>query len=59
MQDKVLCPLTGKEITDVECFDIAMVVEGLAPENTIEDRIKPANIDKCRGDCMACKNHPQ
>ena len=59
MQNKFQCPLTGKEITDVECFDISMVVEGLAPEFTIEDRIKPTDIDKCREDCMACKNHPQ
>lgn len=59
MQNKIVCPLTGMEITYDECFDIAMVVEDLAPEFTIEARIKPTDIDKCRESCMACKNHPQ
>jgi hypothetical protein len=59
MQDKFICPLTGKEITYEDCFDISMVVEDLAPEYTIDERIKPQNIDECKGRCMTCKKHPR
>lgn len=57
MQDKYICPLTGKKITYKECFDISMVVEGLAPAFTIDEKVKPQNLDECKDACLACENH--
>ena len=59
MQDRFICPLTGKEVSYEQCFDISMVAEGLAPEYTIDKEVKPENIEQCAKRCIACKNHPQ
>ena len=59
MQDRFICPLTGKEISDIQCFDISMVIEGMAPEFTIDEEVAPDNIKACETQCMACKMHPQ
>lgn len=59
MQNNFICPITNKRITYHECFDISMVVEDLAPENTIDDNIKPFDIDKCKDECMKCPKHPK
>jgi len=59
MQQTTFCPLTNKTITYDDCFDISMVVEHLAPEWTINDDVKPDDIDSCREACLSCEMHPR
>lgn len=52
---KVNCPLMGKEIDDGICFDIHMVVEGVAPERTAPKKaIKTSGYKEI---CIKCPNH--
>lgn len=49
------CPLMGEKINDVTCFDIHMVVEGMAPERTAP---KKAVQNPNRNDiCLKCPYH--
>ena len=53
--EKVKCPLMGREIEDVVCFDIHMVVDGGAPEYTApEEAIRTPGY---QGICLNCPNH--
>lgn len=58
-QDRVICPLTGKVITFDICFDISMVMEGLAPKYTIGDDEDLYDVDKHSEKCLACEHHPK
>jgi hypothetical protein len=49
------CPLMEEKIDDGTCFDIHMVLEGMAPE-----RIIPPKVLKCKEKnkiCLECKHH--
>jgi hypothetical protein len=52
---KVNCPLMGGKIDDVICFDIHMVVEGMAPEFTAPK--KAIDTYGYREICLECPNH--
>ena len=52
---KVKCPLIKTEIEDVVCFDIHMNVEGLAPDNTVPQKI--LTIKDYKKICLNCPNH--
>lgn len=53
--EKVKCPLMGREIDDVVCFDIHMVVDGGAPEYTApEEAIRTPGYQAI---CLNCPNH--
>lgn len=52
---KVNCPLMSGEIDDVICFDIHMVVEGVAPEYTAPE--KAVRVPGYKDICLKCKNH--
>lgn len=49
------CPLMGEKISDVTCYDIHMVVEGMAPEWTAP---KKATENPSRENiCLNCQYH--
>ena len=52
---KVNCPLMDELIDDVVCFDIHMVVEGLAPDFTAPK--KAIQKQGFRDICLKCSNH--
>lgn len=55
MPRKINCPLLDEEIEDTVCFDIHMVVEGLAPEYTAPD--KATQTPGYKEICLKCTNH--
>lgn len=52
---KVNCPLMGDRIDDGICFDIHMVVEGMAPESTAPE--KAVRVPGYKDICLKCPNH--
>lgn len=52
---EVNCPLMGKKIDDVICFDIHMVVEGAAPERTVPQKV--IQTPGYKDICLKCPNH--
>lgn len=57
-QDKIICPLTGQAITYFKCFDISMVMEGMAPQYTIGEDADSYDVEKCSEKCLTCEYHP-
>lgn len=55
MANKLLCPIMGEIIEDGICFDIHMVVEGLAPDNTIPAKV--VENPRYKEICLSCPNH--
>lgn len=51
----MLCPLEGQEIEEGVCFDIHMVVEGMAPKWTAPE--KAVNTTDFREICLNCQHH--
>lgn len=52
---KVSCPLIGRDIEDTVCFDIHMVVEGMAPQRTApKEVVQNPDFKKI---CLGCSNH--
>ena len=51
----VMCPLMEMEISEVECFDIHMVVDGWAPEYTAPE--KATSTKEYREACKGCPFH--
>ena len=51
----VMCPLMNDEITEGECFDIHMVVDGWAPELTAPEKVR--KTDGYREICKNCSFH--
>lgn len=55
MEDKVFCPLVGREIEIAVCFDICMVVDDGAPKWTApEEAFAVAEFENI---CFKCPNH--
>lgn len=52
---KINCPLQNREIDDGVCFDISMVAEKMAPENTAPE--EATKIPDYRNICLKCKHH--
>lgn len=52
---KIKCPLMDGEIDDGICFDIHMVVDGMAPEWTAPK--KAVKIPGYKEICLKCPNH--
>ncbi len=52
---EVTCPLMDECIDDTICFDIHMVVEGMAPERTVPE--KATRTNKFKEICLKCPNH--
>nr|DAJ09612.1 MAG TPA: hypothetical protein [Caudoviricetes sp.] len=50
-----MCPLMEMEIEDSLCFDISMVSEGMAPERTVDTKIR--KIRDYKEICKRCKYH--
>ena len=50
-----MCPILQKEISDSECFDISMVAEGMAPEDTVSKEVR--NVENYKEICLKCKDH--
>ena len=52
---KVSCPLIGRDIEDTVCFDIHMVVEGMASQRTApKEAVQNPDFKKI---CLGCPNH--
>lgn len=56
-ENRFLCPLTNKSITSLECFDICMVMEEMAPVYTIDENVAPIITDETKKKCMECNYH--
>lgn len=52
---KVKCPLMDENIDDEICFDIHMVVDGMAPEYTAPKKV--IQTERFRDICLSCPNH--
>lgn len=52
---KIECPLMGTKIDDEICFDIHMNVEGLAPDDTIPEKV--LHIKDYKKICLKCPEH--
>lgn len=52
---KVDCPLMEGAIDDTICFDIHMVVEGVAPEYTAPEKV--TRTPGYQDICLKCQNH--
>lgn len=49
------CPLIGGDIEDTVCYDIHMVVEGMAPQRTApKEAVQNPDFKKI---CLGCPNH--
>lgn len=55
MENKLRCPLMDEYIDDGVCFDIHMVVEGLAPLRTVPKGVQ--ENEKRREICINCPHH--
>lgn len=55
MENRIMCPIINNEIDEVECFDVKMVAEGIAPEDSAPAEIKCVEVFKEK--CNNCKNH--
>lgn len=55
MENKLFCPVMEEMIEDGICFDIHMVVEGLAPNDTVS--MKVIENPKYKEICLSCPNH--
>ncbi len=52
---KVLCPIIGREIGDMNCDDITNVVDGGHPERFAPEEIRA--VANWRETCRACPNN--
>jgi hypothetical protein len=57
--DKWHCPICDREITDMECFDIALVVEESSPPSELPSFITEEDAKAKRRFCLHCEYHPQ
>ncbi len=51
-----LCPVLGKEIDGMECFDAALVFEEMSPLSELPKGME--FTDKNQDICLMCKYHP-
>jgi hypothetical protein len=49
------CPLCGKEIKCIECYEIGMVAERLFPDSELPPELK--YTEEMAAQCNACKYH--
>lgn len=56
---KFKCPLCDREITDDDCFMIAFVAEGIAPDEALPDFADPDTVTREKKTCLNCKYHPE
>ena len=49
------CPILQREISDLECFDISMVAERMAPEDTVSKEVRI--VENYKEICLRCKEH--
>ena len=55
LPDMVLCPLQKKEISAVECCNLGLVIDKLAPKSMTKFDIE--NTPNCEKICKDCKYH--
>lgn len=55
MEQIKLCPLMEETIDDSTCFDIHMVVEGVAPLRTVPKKVQ--ENEKRAEICESCPHH--
>lgn len=53
--EEIYCPLYKKNIKVEKCFDLAMVIDKLAPRRTTDFEIE--NTPNCENVCKNCKYH--
>lgn len=54
---KVFCPVLRGEIDGYDCFDAALVFEGVSPLSELPEEI--SFTDKNQEICLECKYHPE
>lgn len=57
MNEKCFCPIVGREIDAMDCFDAALVYEEMSPVSELPDYME--FTDKNQGICLRCKYHPE
>ncbi|MBS4932377.1 MAG: hypothetical protein KH020_13875 [Clostridiales bacterium] len=50
-----MCQILQREISDSECFDISMVAEKMAPEDTVSKEVR--SVENYKEICLRCKEH--
>ena len=56
-QKKAFCPVLGCEIDGLDCFDAALVFEGVSPLSELPKAM--SLTDKNKEICLKCKYHPE
>lgn len=56
-EKKVFCPILGREIDVLECYDAALVYEEMSPLSELPKDM--TFTDKNQQTCIKCKNHPE
>lgn len=54
---KAFCPVLGREIDGLDCFDAALVFEGMSPLSELPKAM--SLTDKNKEICLKCKYHPE
>lgn len=52
---KINCPLMQGVIDDGICYDIHMVVDGMAPARTVPEKV--LKVEDFKKICIECPNH--
>jgi hypothetical protein len=58
-KETVYCPISERQVTGDECYDVAMVAEGFTPERFLPEDVKPERVKKMNLICLSCKYHPK
>lgn len=54
--NKVYCPILGREIDEMECYDASLVFEEVSPVSELPDGID--FTDDNQKICLKCSRHP-
>ena len=56
-EKKVFCPILGREIDGLDCFDAALVYEEVSPPSELPEGMTFTGENQSK--CLKCKNHPE
>lgn len=54
---KVFCPILGREIDSLDCYDAALVFEEASPLSELPKEM--SFTDENQSKCLKCKYHPE
>ena len=56
-ENKIICPILGREIDSLDCYDAALVYEEVSPLSELPNGM--IFSDENQSKCLKCKNHPE